>query len=68
MLYVFIPYGVFLPCGHGLDFYIKIICENPTNQKCKNRLLHALHRYSNTVDEMNTPETGTVQYTYSRLG
>ena len=28
----FLPSGVFLPCDHGLDFDISLLCENPFNQ------------------------------------
>ena len=30
-LYVFLPNGVFLPCDHGLDFGISLLCWNSIN-------------------------------------
>ena len=47
---VFLPNGVFLPYGHGLDFDISFLCENSINQSINQSLSLRQRR------ERRTPE------------
>ena len=60
-LHVFLPFGVSLPCDHGLNLAISLLCEDVINQPTNQLANCSFHRVGNLYGTLNVSNNKQLQ-------